>query len=428
MNVLLKNGKAYINGSIQQKDLLIKEDKIVQIAENIDPDENTQIINVDGKLISPGFIDVHVHLRDPGLEYKETIETGSKAAARGGFTTICAMPNTKPVPDNPETLKLINQRIKEHAVVHVLPYGAITKDLTSERLTDVPALKRMNVFALSDDGVGVQSARVMLEAMKAAAENDIAVVAHCEDNTLIYDGVVHDGAFARTHHLPGIPSVCESIQIARDVLLAEAAGVHYHVCHVSTKESVRVIRDAKRAGIHVTAEAAPHHLILSDSDIPDVDTNYKMNPPLRGEDDREALIEGLIDGTIDVIATDHAPHAHFEKARPIDKAPFGIVGSETAFPLLYTHLVLTGRLSLVALLEKMTVKPADIFKLSAGRLKEGANADLTVLNLDKEKKIDVNEFASKGKNTPFDGWTCKGWPELTMVSGRIVCEKGVVMS
>lgn len=308
----------------------------------------------------------------------------------------------------------------------MLPYGAITEELTSERLTDVAALKKMKVFALTDDGVGVQSARVMLEAMKAAAENGLAIVAHCEDNSLIYGGVVHDGMFAKKHHLPGIPSVCESVQIARDVLLAEAAGAHYHVCHVSTKESVRVIRDAKRAGIHVTAEVTPHHLILSDSDIPEIDTNYKMNPPLREQADRDALIEGLLDGTIDVIATDHAPHASFEKARPIAKAPFGIVGSETAFPLLYTHLVETGRLSLVTLLDKMTAKPAEIFGLGAGRLKEGADADLTLLDLDKVKAIDINQFASKGKNTPFNGWTCKGWSELTMVGGRIVFEKGVM--
>ncbi|GGL44577.1 dihydroorotase [Sporolactobacillus putidus] len=425
MNVLLKNGKAFLNGSIRKADILIKEDKIVKIAEHIEPEENVQVIHADDKLVSPGFIDVHVHLRDPGLEYKETIKTGSKAAARGGFTTICAMPNTKPVPDNTEALKLIQKRIREEAVVHVLPYGAITEELTSERLTDIAALKKMNVFALSDDGVGVQSARVMLEAMKKAAENDLAIVAHCEDNSLIYGGVVHDGPFARKRRLPGIPSVCESVQIARDVLLAEAAGVHYHVCHVSTKESVRVIRDAKRAGIHVTAEVTPHHLILSDSDIPEIDTNYKMNPPLREQADREALIEGLLDGTIDVIATDHAPHASFEKAQPIGKAPFGIVGSETAFPLLYTHLVETGRLSLVTLLDKMTAKPAEIFELGAGRLREGAEADITVIDLQKEKAIDVNEFASKGKNTPFNGWTCKGWPELTMVGGRIVCEKGV---
>ncbi|RYM07241.1 dihydroorotase [Sporolactobacillus sp. THM7-7] len=425
MSLLLKNGKAFLNGTIQPADILIEGDKIAKIGERIEPGKNTRVIDISEKVVSPGFIDVHVHLRDPGLEYKETIETGSKAAARGGFTTICAMPNTKPVPDNPEALKLVKERIKERAVIHVLPYGAITENLTSERLTDVAALKRMDVFALSDDGVGVQSARVMLEAMKEAARHNVAVVAHCEDNSLIYGGVVHDGDFARKHHLPGIPSVCESVQIARDVLLAEAAGAHYHVCHVSTKESVRVIRDAKRAGIHVTAEATPHHLILSDSDIPAVDTNYKMNPPLRAKDDREALIEGLLDGTIDVIATDHAPHAAYEKDRTIGKAPFGIVGSETAFPLLYTHLVLTGRLSLVTLLDKMAAKPAEIFGLNAGRLKVGGPADVTVLDLNEEKAIDVNEFASKGRNTPFDKWTCRGWPVLTIVSGKIVCEKGV---
>lgn len=425
MNLLLKNGKAFLNGSVQSADLLVEKKKIAKIAEQIEPDGNTRVIDISGKVVSPGFIDVHVHLRDPGQEYKETIETGTRAAARGGFTTVCAMPNTRPVPDSPETLKLVQERIRARALVHVLPYGAITENLTSDRLTDVAELKKMHVFALSDDGVGVQSARVMFEAMKAAAKNDVAVVAHCEENSLIYDGVVHDGTFAKVHDLPGIPSVCESVQIARDVLLAEAAGVHYHVCHVSTKESVRVIRDAKRAGIQVSAEATPHHLLLTDSDIPAVDTNFKMNPPLRAPEDREALIEGLLDGTIDMIATDHAPHAGYEKQRTIQKAPFGIVGLETAFPLLYTHLVLTGRLSLVTLLDKMTAKPAEIFELDAGRLRVGAPADLTVLDLGEEKAIDVGQFASKGKNTPFNGWVCKGWPILTLVDGAIVCEKGV---
>lgn len=427
MNVLLKNCKAYIDGAIRPSDIYIKNGKIAELSKDIEPKPGDRIIDAAGKIASPGFIDVHVHLREPGFEYKETIETGSKAAARGGFTTIAAMPNTKPVPDNPDTLRDLKARIKEKAVVHVLPYGAITHELTSERLTDIAALKKMGVFALSDDGVGVQSAGVMFEAMKEAAASNVAVVAHCEDNSLIYGGVVHDGEFAHSHHLPGIPSVCESVQIARDVLLAEAAGVHYHVCHVSTKESVRVIRDAKRAGVHVTAEVTPHHLLLSDGDIPEVDTNYKMNPPLRAGADRAALIEGLLDGTIDIIATDHAPHADYEKARPIVKAPFGIVGSETAFPLLYTYLVKKGVLTLETLLDKMTAKPAETFGLKTGKLQVGADADIVIIDLDTNKSIDTEEFVSKGKNTPFGGWPCQGWPVMTIVSGNIVCERGVTV-
>ncbi|MFD2616947.1 dihydroorotase [Terrilactibacillus laevilacticus] len=423
---LLKNGKVFINGQLEKKDVLIKDGKIMKIEENISED-GAEIIDVQGKIVSPGFVDVHVHLREPGGEHKETIKTGTEAAARGGFTTVCAMPNTKPVPDRPERMKALLKKIEEDAVVHVLPYGAITQDLQGEALTDVEALKELGTFALTDDGVGVQTAGMMFEAMKAAAQYNIPVVAHCEDNSLIYGGVVHDGKFAREHGIKGIPNICEATQIARDVLLAEAAGAHYHVCHVSTKESVRVIRDAKRAGIHVTAEVTPHHLLLTEDDIPEVDTNYKMNPPLRAREDHQALIEGLMDGTIDIIATDHAPHSESEKAKPIEKAPFGIVGSETAFPLLYTHFVKEGRMTLTELLSFMTIKPAKTFNLDCGKIEVGKEADIVVIDLEKEQKIDVNQFYSKGKNTPFDGWNCIGWPIMTFVSGQLAWKEGVTV-
>ncbi|MDP4157477.1 MAG: dihydroorotase, partial [Bacillota bacterium] len=363
MKLLIQNTH-YIakEGNIQQGDIFVEDGIIKQIGSNLKQDAE-RIIDGQGLLVSPGFIDLHIHLREPGGEKKETIATGTMAAAHGGFTTVAAMPNTRPVPDSKEQMVSLQARIKENANVRVLPYGSITIRELGQELTDFAGLKAAGAFALSDDGVGVQSAGMMLEAMKNAAENNLAIVAHCEENSLINKGSVHEGVFSRQHGLNGIPSVCESVQIARDVLLAEAAGCHYHVCHISTKESVRAVRDAKRAGIHVTAEVTPHHLLLCDEDIPSLDANYKMNPPLRGADDRAALIEGLMDGTIDFIATDHAPHTMEEKSEGMQLAPFGIVGLETAFPLLYTNFVLENKMTLEQLIAYLTKQPAEAFGL-----------------------------------------------------------------
>ncbi|MFC7392487.1 dihydroorotase [Scopulibacillus cellulosilyticus] len=423
MSMLLSNGKVFLNGQLEKKDVLIEGDKITAIGNGMDSG-NHQVIDVTDQIVAPGFVDLHIHLREPGGEHKETIKTGTMAAAKGGFTTVAAMPNTNPVPDCPETVSQLMDKIQQDAKVRVLPYGSITKGLKGETLTDLEPLKDAGAFAFTDDGVGVQSAAMMYEAMKNAARLNVPIVAHCEENTLIYNGCVHDGAFARKNGLKGIPNICEAVQIARDVLLAEAAGAHYHVCHVSTKESVRTIRDAKKAGIHVTAEVTPHHLLLTEDDIPGLDTNFKMNPPLRSKEDQQALIEGLLDGTIDFIATDHAPHTDFEKGQSIDRAPFGIVGLETAFPLLYTHLVQKGVLTLEALLERMTHKPARAFGLPYGAIKTGSVADIVVLDLDYTADIDPDEFLSKGKNTPFADWKCQGWPVLTIASGEIVWDKG----
>lgn len=426
MSILIKNGQLLTNeGEFQKTDIYIESGKIAQIGTNIQK-EAQEIIDAEGLLVSPGFIDLHVHLREPGGEKKETIETGTKAAAKGGFTTVAAMPNTRPVPDTKEQLEKLNMRIEETAAVKVLPYASITIRELGKELTDFKELKKAGAFAFTDDGVGVQSASLMLEAMKNAAEINMPIVAHCEENTLINKGSVHDGVFAREHGLNGIPSVCESVQIARDVLLAEAAGCHYHVCHISTKESVRVVRDAKRAGIKVTAEVTPHHLLLCDEDIPGLDSNFKMNPPLRGSDDRDALIEGLLDGTIDFIATDHAPHTAEEKEEGMALAPFGIVGLETAFPLLYSHFVEKGIFTLKQLIDYLTVKPAEAFGLPFSELSAGAEADLVLLDLNHQEEIDPAQFLSKGKNTPFSGWNCKGWPVMTMVNGKIAWNKGSV--
>src|SRR5690625_272324 len=419
MKIKLKNATRLVqDNQFEPCELLIEADTIKKIAASI-TEQADQTIDCKGKLLLPGFIDVHIHLREPGGEHKETIATGTKAAARGGFTTVCAMPNTDPVPDTLEKMDDLFKRINENAVVRVLPYAAITKDLAGKERTNITALSKKDVFAFTDDGVGIQTAGQMLEAMKEAAASNKAIVAHCEDNSILYGGVVHEGDVSKRLNLPGILNTCESVQIARDVLLAEEANCHYHVCHVSTKESVRVIRDAKKAGIHVTAEVTPHHLLLNEQDILTDDPNFKMNPPLRSIADQEELIAGLLDGTIDFIATDHAPHAEAEKAAGFLKAPFGIVGLETAFPLLYTHLVKTNKITLHQLVDLLTIKPAEVFQLPYGRMEENEIADLTLINLDEETTIDKEDFYSKGKNTPFHHWEVKGIPVLTIVEGKI---------
>lgn len=418
----MKNAQLLVeNNQLETYDLQIEGERITRIEKEIN-EAADKIIDCQGKLLTPGFIDVHIHLREPGGEHKETIKTGTMAAARGGYTTVCSMPNTNPVPDSVEEVEKLFERIEKDAVVRVLPYAAITKGLKGEERTDISALSNTDIFAFTDDGVGIQTAGQMLEAMQEAAANDRAIVAHCEDNSILYGGAVHEGDVSKRLNVPGILSACESVQIARDVLLAETANCHYHVCHVSTKESVRVIRDAKRAGIHVTAEVSPHHLLLTEDDFVELDTNFKMNPPLRAKADRDALFEGLLDGTIDFIATDHAPHAQDEKAQDMVKAPFGIVGLETAFPLLYTHLVETGEMTLQQLVDRMTNIPANVFKLPYGEIETDAIADLTLIDLEKEMTIDVETFYSKGKNTPFNGWDVKGVPVLTIAAGKIVYE------
>ncbi len=424
MNTIIKNAQFYLEDGTQViKDILIQNGVISDIQDEL-PNQEAHIIHAEGFLLAPGFIDLHVHLREPGGEHKETIATGTKAAAKGGFTTVAAMPNTRPVPDTAEQLRSLNNRIRETASTKVLPYASITVRELGKELTDFESLKESGAFAFTDDGVGIQSAGMMLEAMKKAAKLDMAIVAHCEENTLIQNGCVHEGIYSQNNQLPGIPSVCEAVHIARDVLLAEAAGCHYHVCHISTKESVRTVRDAKKAGIHVTAEVTPHHLLLSEMDIKEFDTNFKMNPPLRGEDDKAALLDGLLDGTIDFIATDHAPHSEEEKSQNIRLAPFGIVGLETAFPLLYTYLVKKGAMTLKQLIDFLTIKPAQAFKLNSGKIQIGMPADLVLINLEEEQVINPETFISKGKNTPFAGVSCQGWPVMTIVEGKVVWQKG----
>ncbi|MDT6325885.1 dihydroorotase [Enterococcus faecium] len=425
MKTLIENGQINTRKNMTTPaEIWIEDGRIKAIGTGFSEAEFDEVFDAKGQLITPGLVDVHVHLREPGFTYKETIEAGTRSAARGGFTTVCAMPNLNPVPDTAEKLRQVYDIIRKDAVVKVLQYAPITENLRSEKLVDQEALIEEGAFAFTNDGVGVQTAGTMYLAMKEAAKNNKALVAHTEDESLLFGGVMHAGKKAEELGLPGILSVTESSQIARDLLLAEATGVHYHVCHVSTKESVRVIRDAKKAGIHVTAEVSPHHLILIDEDIPEDFGFWKMNPPLRGREDREALIEGLLDGTIDCIATDHAPHGLEEKSQSFMKSPFGIVGSETAFQLIYTHFVETGRFTLEQVINWLAVKPAEIFGLNAGTLTVGAPADVAVFDITQTCTIDKEDFLSKGENTPFIGWKVKGETQMTFVNGKLVWQKG----
>ncbi|MCS7459293.1 dihydroorotase [Paenibacillus doosanensis] len=424
MGIWILNAQVVASGNeLETRHILVEGNTIESIIDAASGQPDTAghtVVDAAGKLLAPGLIDMHVHLRDPGFEHKETIATGTRSAARGGFTTIACMPNTRPVIDTVETVQYVLDKAKTEGVVRVLPYGCITKNELGRELTDFDALKAAGVIGYTDDGVGVQSAQMMKDAMAKAASIGLPVIAHCEDNTLVEGAWVSEGAFSKKHGLKGIPNESEAIHVGRDILLAEATGVHYHVCHVSTEQSVRLIRHAKQFGINVTAEVCPHHLLLSDEDIPGMDANWKMNPPLRTPRDVQACIEGLLDGTIDIVVTDHAPHSEEEKARGVDLAPFGIVGFETAFPLLYTKFVATGQWTLQFLVDKMTKLPAQVFGLKQGTLEVGKTADLTIIDLEQEKEVNPAEFASKGRNTPFTGWKLKGWPAWTMVDGKVV--------
>lgn len=421
MATLLKNGLVYQDGELVREDVLINGDKIQALGtdlEKIAPD--AEIFDLDGKLVAPGLVDIHEHYREPGFTYKETIETGSKAAARGGFTTVCTMPNLNPVPDDVETFKKQVELNEANSCIHLYQYAAITKDETSEEVVDMEALKEAGAFAFSNDGHGVQSAGVMYEAMEKAAKAGLAICEHVQDDSLYHHGVMNAGKKADELGLPGILGVSESAQLARDIMLAKATGVHYHVCHVSTKESVELVRLAKEYGINVTAEAAPHHVLLSEEDIDGNDGYYKMNPPLRSKEDQYAVIEGLLDGTIDLIATDHAPHSREEKAGDMRKAAFGIIGNETAFACMYTALVKNGEMELAQLLDLMSYNPAKLFGLDAGVIAPGKQADLAVLDLDHPEVIQEADYLSKAVNTPFTGNKVYGMTTMTFVSGKLV--------
>lgn len=420
---LLKNVHVLENNRLVRKEILFDETGILKIAEQIDAPEAEVI---DGKEMTalPGLIDVHVHLREPGFAYKETIDTGTMAAAAGGFTTIMAMPNVQPYPDSTEVMEAYLQKIEADAHVHVIPYATITKAESGKEVVDMAALAKMGIRAFSDDGVGVQSGDVMEEAMKQSHALGTMIVAHTEDMSYRKPGAyMHEGTESKARGVVGIPSECEWKQLERDLKLVEKTGAHYHCCHVSARESVQLLREYRSRGCDVSGEVTAHHLLLCDRDV--VDANWKMNPPLRGEADRKALIRGLQEGALSLIANDHAPHSEEEKKRPLESAPFGIVSLETAFPLLYTKLVLTGIVSLKQLVNWMSTAPAERFGLARrGRLEEGYASDFTLVDLNEEYIINRNHFLSKGRNTPFHGWRVKGKIKATYVDGTCVYEEG----
>ena len=399
--------KAAIYGSVS-------EDFSSAVCDVISSDSSLEVFNSEKYAVFPGFCDVHVHFREPGFSYKETIGTGSAASAAGGYTAVCTMPNLNPVPDSKEHLQQQLDLIRDQAVIHVYPYGAITVGERGEALADLEGMAP-DVIAFSDDGKGVQDDNMMRQAMLRAKKLGKMIVAHCEVNDLLRGGYIHEGVYAGEHGHKGICSASEYEQIARDLKLAEEIGCKYHVCHISTRQSVEIIRQAKRRGVDVTCETGPHYLVMDDSDLQE-DGRFKMNPPLRSKEDRLALIEGIRDGTIDMIATDHAPHSAEEKARGLAGSAFGVVGIETAFPVLYTHLVQKGVISLERLIELLAVKPRERFGIPMG-------ADFTVWDLDKEFTVDPEKFLSKGKATPFAGWKLKGECVLTVCDGKVVYKK-----
>ncbi len=400
----------YKNGCLTSLPL-VTEDSVVVSRNDVQGD----IISFDGMYIFPGFADVHVHLREPGFSYKETIKSGTLASAHGGYTAVCSMPNLNPVPDSKENLKKQLDIIENDACINVYPYGAITVGQMGEELSDMEGMAE-NIIAFSDDGRGVQSDELMEKAMLKAKALGKMIVAHCEVNDLLKGGYIHDGEYAKEHGHRGICSESEWKQIERDLKLVEKTGCSYHVCHISTKESVELIRQAKAKGLDVTCETGPHYLILDDSNLQE-HGRFKMNPPLRDKEDRLALIEGIKDGTIDMIATDHAPHSAEEKGRGLEKSMMGVVGIETAFPLMYTYFVETGVITLEKLIELMSINPRKRFGIGGGT-DEGQSADFTVIDLDKEYEINPDEFYSMGKATPFEGYTVKGKIMHTYIGGK----------
>ena len=419
MEYLLKNARVFVDGALHLADVFIRDGRIISISQGLEAPASAVSIDLHNAAVFPGFVDVHVHLREPGFSYKETIRTGTLAAARGGFAHVCPMPNLNPVPDSREHLEEQLEIIRRDAVVHVHPYGAITRGEKGETLADLEAMAP-DTAGFSDDGRGVQSPELMRSAMAEAKRLDKIIAAHCEDNSLLRGGYIHDGAYAREHGHRGICSESEWGQIARDLELAAETGVKYHVCHVSTKESVQVIREAKARGVDVTCEVGPHYLVYCDEDLQE-DGRFKMNPPLRSREDRSALIQGVQDGTIDMIATDHAPHSAEEKGRGLEKSAMGVVGLETSFAACYTHLVRPGLISLEKLVDLMHGAPKRRFGFGT-ELAEGQPADLTVFDLDAKYTVDPETFQTMGRATPFAGAEFAGMCRLTMVGGEIVWE------
>jgi len=420
MRYLIADAKVYINGHFKNADVLVTDGVVSAVRSEISPDLADVVFNFPNHLIIPGLIDVHVHFREPGFLYKEDISTGSMAAAHGGYTHVCTMPNLDPVPDTADNLSLQLKAIEKKAVINVYPYGAITYGEKGEQLADMAGMAE-HAIAFSDDGRGVPTAELMKAAMLEATRLGKMIVAHCEDMALVNGGYIHDGEYAKAHGHRGICSESEWAPIKRDIELLRETGAAYHVCHVSTKESVELIRAAKAEGLNITAETAPHYLVLTDADLKE-DARFKMNPPLRSAEDRDALLEGVLDGTIDMIATDHAPHSAEEKGRGLEKSLMGVVGLETAFGVMYTHLVKTGKMSLEKLVEIMHDAPMKRFGIGRD-IAEGEKADFAVLNITDKYTVDPEKFLTKGRSTPFAGAELYGECRMTVTDGRIVWQQ-----
>ena len=423
MDILIKNGRVLdpATHTDEVKSILIRDGKIADVNAPKDT-EADRIIDASGCYVMPGLIDLHVHLRDPGQEYKETIQTGTLAPADGGYTTVCPMPNTTPSTDCPDMIRLVKEKAEKEGAIHVLPVGAVTIGQSGNELADIAGMAEAGAIAISEDGKSVMNTAVYFEGMKLAAEAGIVVMAHCEDKDLVGKGCLNEGPKAKELGLPGIRNAVEDVIVARDIILAKAAGCRLHLCHCSTEDSVRMVKAAKEQGLAVTAEVCPHHFAMTDDEIPGDDANYKMNPPLRSKADVQALKEGLRDGIMDVISTDHAPHHADEKKKSIKDAPFGIVGSETAVALTITHLVNEGYLTPLQMAEKMSYNPAKVIGIDRGTLMEGKAADVTIIDPDAEYVIDPETFCSKGHNTPFAGHKVKGRVMYTIVNGTIAYE------
>jgi dihydroorotase len=424
MPIVIKNGRVIDPASNTDRiaDVLIVDGRIAGVAPNLSSPK-AELFDATGMIVAPGFIDMHVHLREPGFEHAETIESGSRAAAAGGFTSVCCMPNTKPVNDSAMVTSYIVERARSKAVVNVFPIGAITKGSAGEELSAIGAMKAAGAVAISDDGLPVMNARVMRRAMEFARSYDIPVIDHCEDLNLSAGGDMHEGAKSVRLGLRGIPAASEDIMVARDLLLAQLTGARYHVAHISTRNAIGMVQYARQKGMSVTCEATPHHFALADDDMAPYDSNYKMKPPLRSTRDCDAVVDGIVSGAITAIATDHAPHPGSEKMQEFERCPFGIIGLETAIALALEDLVHPGKISLSRMIELFTTGPDSVMRLGRGTLTPGAPGDVTIFSTDVSWTYDVNQSPSRSRNSPFDGRTFKGGPVATVVNGNLVWER-----
>ena len=422
MKLLIRQGRFIdpVSGIGGVMDILVEDGRVAVLGSNLQDDE-AQVLDATGLVMCAGLVDMHVHLRDPGLEYKETIETGTLAAARGGFTSIACMPNTRPAVDCPEQIAYVKSKAAGACGVNVWPIGSVSVGERGEELTDFEALKEAGAVALSDDGMPVQNANLMRDALILGHRHDLTVLSHCEDADMVKNYAVNEGRVSRQLRLPGRPAIAEEIMVARDAMLAEETGAAVHICHISTAKAVALVRRYKKKGVHITCETCPQYFSLTEDIVPEKGSMARVNPPLRTKADVDAIIEGLKDGTIDAIATDHAPHSAEEKARPLTEAPSGMVGLETALGVTLTYLYHTGELPLSDILRKMTINPACILRLpTKGRLAIGADADVVIFDPDEVWTVDPEQFASKGRNTPFAGKELKGKIKYTIVGGKII--------